>query len=64
MHYPIVLQDRLRTPGIEPGLKPWKGVVLPLYYVRAALGGSRTHNLELTVNGPEGPGHKTRALTN
>ena len=23
-----------RTPGIEPGLEPWKGAVLPLYYVR------------------------------
>lgn len=41
----------MRTPGIEPGLKPWKGVVLPLYYVRvdvkklldSASGGVRTH---------------------
>ena len=24
----------MRTPGIGPGLEPWKGAVLPLYYVR------------------------------
>ena len=37
--YSIRLNYRgiLRTPGIEPGLEPWKGAVLPLYYVRAGV---------------------------
>ena len=28
------LHDKIRTSGFEPESHPWKGGVLPLYYVR------------------------------
>lgn len=28
------LHDKIRTSGLEPESHPWKGGVLPLYYVR------------------------------
>ncbi len=48
--YPITPQGHLRTPGIEPELEPWKGAVLPLYYVCCPRGGSNTRSSAYKTN--------------
>ena len=32
-----MIKSNIRTSGIEPESRPWKGGVLPLYYVRVVL---------------------------